>query len=86
MKKIHEIHALYGAHTAGLILKKKKGELIIYESQPGFITLPDGVYNVRKVPASRCTRVCDQRKTTNPGVAGPRETCHHLIPVGNWMR
>ena len=42
MKKIHEIYALYGAQTAGLIFDKKTGELMIYESQRGFITLPEG--------------------------------------------
>ncbi|KAK3901964.1 hypothetical protein C8A05DRAFT_34342 [Staphylotrichum tortipilum] len=67
MKKIHEIHALYGAQTAGLIFNKTKGELMIYESRRGFVTLPDGVQTVRRIPAERFTKVCDHRKPTKPG-------------------
>lgn len=79
MKKLHEIHALYGAQTAGLIFDKKKGELMVYESQRGFATLPDGVQTVQRIPAERFTKVCDHRKPTklaprrNQPPHGPRQ-------------
>ncbi len=75
MKKLHEIHALYGAQTAGLIFDEKEGELMVYESQRGFITLPDGVQTVQRIPAEGFTRLCDLQKSTKPG---PRQ---NLPPV-----
>jgi hypothetical protein len=73
MKKIHEIHVLYGAQTAGLIFDRTKGELMVYESQRGFVTLPDGVQTVQRIPAERFIKICNHRKPTKPG---PR----HKIP------
>ena len=67
MKKIHEIHSLYGATTAGLILKD--GLLIIYESKPNFAPRPDGVQNVQTITAKRFTRA---RERAQPLPAVPR--------------
>jgi hypothetical protein len=65
MKKVHEIHAKFGAQTAGLIFNTKKGELMVYESHPGFATLPDGYRTLHRIPKARFTKSRDHRGPTD---------------------